>query len=97
MLVAENCTLMLGEDKHTDLTAAYADLGRKRVDLSGTHYGPLKIMLGYASAVTTVQWCFLPYRADQVRFLLGSARSLRLPAILSLLFFVPFSLLISAS
>ena len=26
MLVAENCRLMLGEDKHTDLAAAYADL-----------------------------------------------------------------------
>jgi len=67
MLVAENCTLMLGEDKHTDLAAAYADLGSKRVDLSGMHYGPVKFMLGYAAAGTVVQWCFLPCHADQVR------------------------------
>ena len=46
MLIAESCTLMLGEDKHTDLAAAFADLERKRVDLSGMHYGPLKFMLG---------------------------------------------------
>ncbi|KAL3130969.1 hypothetical protein ABBQ38_000292 [Trebouxia sp. C0009 RCD-2024] len=44
MLVAENCTLLLGEDKHTDLAAAYADLSRKRVDLSGMHYGPVKFL-----------------------------------------------------
>ncbi|DBA82960.1 TPA: hypothetical protein ACH3X1_006739 [Trebouxia sp. C0004] len=66
MLVVENCTLMLGEDKHIDLAAAYADLSRKRVDLSGMHYGPVKFMLGYAAAGTTVQWCFLPDHADQV-------------------------------
>ena len=66
MLVAENCTLMLGEDKHIDLAAAYAYLSRKRVGLSGMHYGPVKFMLGYAAAGTTVQWCFLPDHADQV-------------------------------
>ena len=86
MLVAENCTLMLGEDKHTDLAAAHADLSRKRVDLSGMHYGPVKFMLGYAAAGTTVQWCFLPDRTDQVRFSLVNACCLRLSAILSLLF-----------
>jgi hypothetical protein len=66
MLVAENCTLMLGEDKHTDLAAAYADLSRKRVNLSGMHYGPVKFLLGYAAAGTTVQWCFLPDLTNQV-------------------------------
>ena len=66
MLVAENCTLMLGEDKHMDLAAAYADLSRKRVDLSGMHYGAVKFLLGYAAAGTTVQWCYLPDYADQV-------------------------------
>ena len=66
MLVAENCTLMLGEDKHMDLAAAYADLSRKRVDLSGMHYGAVKFLLGYAAARTTVQWCYLPDYADQV-------------------------------
>jgi len=66
MLVAENCTLMLGEDKHTDLAAAYADLTRKRVNLSGMHYGPVKFLLGYAAAGTTVQWCFLPDHTNQV-------------------------------
>ncbi|DBA97252.1 TPA: hypothetical protein ACH3X1_015000 [Trebouxia sp. C0004] len=39
MLAAESCTLLLGEDKHIDLMAAYEDLNRKRVDLSGMHYG----------------------------------------------------------
>jgi len=69
MLVAENCTLLLGEDKHSDLAAAYQDLNRKRVDLSGLHYGPLKCMLGYVAAETTVQWCFIPSHADQVKHL----------------------------
>ena len=45
MLVAENCTLMLGEDQHTNLAAAYAYVSRKRVDLSGMHYGPVKFLL----------------------------------------------------
>ena len=58
---------MLGGDKHTDLAAAYEDLGSKRVDLSGMHYGPVTFMLGYAAAGTVVQWCFLPCCADQVR------------------------------
>ncbi|DBA92527.1 TPA: hypothetical protein ACH3X1_002758 [Trebouxia sp. C0004] len=53
MLAAESCTLLLGEDKHIDLMAAYKDLNRKRVDLSGMHYGPLKVMLGYLAAGTT--------------------------------------------
>ncbi|DBA96667.1 TPA: hypothetical protein ACH3X1_015522 [Trebouxia sp. C0004] len=45
MLAAESCTLLLGEDKHIDLLAAYEDLNRKRVDLSGMHYGPLKVAM----------------------------------------------------
>ena len=49
MLIAEKCLLMLGEDKHTDLAAAFADLQKKRVDLSGMHYGPLRFLLGYAA------------------------------------------------
>ncbi len=69
MLVAEGCTLMLGEDKHTDLAAAFTDLESKRVDLSGMHYGPVNFLLGYAAAGTTIQWCFLPRHADQVRSL----------------------------
>ncbi len=69
MLVAEGCTLVLGEDKHTDLAAAFTELERKRVDLSGMHYGPVNFLLGYAAAGTTIQWCFLPCRADQVRSL----------------------------
>ena len=69
MLVAESCTLLLGKDKHTDLMAAYEGLNRKRVDLSGMHYGPLKCMLGYVAAGTTVQWCFIPCHADQVSLL----------------------------
>lgn len=66
MLVAESCTLLLGQDKHTDLAAAYEDLDKKRVDLSGMHYGPLKFMLGYVAAETTFQWCFIPSSPDQV-------------------------------
>jgi hypothetical protein len=69
MLIAESCMLLLGEDKHSDLAAAYEDLRRKRVSFSGLHYGPLKFMLGYVAAGTTVQWCFIPSHADQVRLL----------------------------
>lgn len=72
MLIAEKCLLMLGEDKHTDLAAAFADLEKKRVDLSGMHYGPLRFLLGYAAAGTAVQWCFLPSRTDQARPLFWS-------------------------
>ena len=43
MLVASNCTLMLEEDKLTNLAAAYANIGRKRDDLSGMQYGPIKL------------------------------------------------------
>jgi hypothetical protein len=92
MLIAENCTLMLGEDKHIDLAAAYADLGRKRVDLSGMHYGPLKFMLGYAAAGTAVQWCFLPCRADEVRSLLFKCFFMKSLAILASADFVPSNL-----
>ena len=53
MLVADNCTLLLGEDRHTDLAAAYETVGSKRVDLSGMHYGPLESMLGYAAMVSS--------------------------------------------
>ncbi|KAL3130715.1 hypothetical protein ABBQ38_000064 [Trebouxia sp. C0009 RCD-2024] len=77
MLVADNCTLMLGEDMHTDLAAAYAALSRKRVDLSGMHYGPVKFMLGYAPAGTTVQWCFLPEKADQPVQVMGDRLDVR--------------------
>lgn len=69
MLVADSCMLLLGEDKHTDLMAAYEDLNRKKVDLSGMHYGPLKFMLGYVAAGTTVQWCSIPCHANQVSLL----------------------------
>ena len=72
MLIAEKCLLMLGEDKHTDLAAAFADLEKKRVDLSGMHYGPLRFLLGYAAAGTAVQWCFIPSHVDQVRLLVLS-------------------------
>lgn len=75
MLIAESCTLMLGEDKHTDLAAAFADLERKRVDLSGMYYGPLKFMLGYAAGGTVLQWCFLPCHADQVGILCCSGET----------------------
>ncbi|DBB14133.1 TPA: hypothetical protein ACH3X3_001085 [Trebouxia sp. C0006] len=78
MLVAENCTLMLGEDKHTDLAAAYADLSRKRVNLSGMHYGPVKFLLGYAAAGTTVQWCFLPDHTNQPVQVMGDRLDLRI-------------------
>lgn len=67
MLVEQDCTLMLGEDRHTDLAAAFAELERKRVDLSGMQYGSLTFMLGYAAAGTAMQWCFLPCHKDQVR------------------------------
>ena len=67
MLAAECCALLLGEDKHSDLGAAYDALSRKRVDLTGMHYGTVKFLLGYAAAGTTLRWCFLPGNTNQVR------------------------------
>ncbi|KAL0029076.1 hypothetical protein WJX77_004794 [Trebouxia sp. C0004] len=52
-------------------------LSRKRVDLSGMHYGPVKFMLGYAAAGTTVQWCFLPDHADQPVQVMGDRLDVR--------------------
>ncbi|KAL3130737.1 hypothetical protein ABBQ38_000083 [Trebouxia sp. C0009 RCD-2024] len=77
MLIAEKCVLMLGEDKHTDLAAAFVDLEKTRVDLSGMHYGPLRFLLGYAAAGTAVQWCLLPSHADQPVEVLGRRLDLR--------------------
>ncbi|DBB03176.1 TPA: hypothetical protein ACH3X1_013344 [Trebouxia sp. C0004] len=68
---------MFGEDKHTDLAAAFADLEKKRVNLSGMHYGPLRFILGYAAAGTAVQWCFLPSHVDQRVEVMGNKLDLR--------------------
>lgn len=39
----------------------------KRVGFSGIHCGPLKLMLGYTAAETSVQWCCIPCHAGQMR------------------------------
>ncbi len=70
MLVAQRCTLLLGEDKYTNLQAAVTDLERKRVNLSDMHYGPVRFLLGYAAAGTMVRWYYLPSSEDQVMSLM---------------------------
>ena len=55
---------MLEEDKLTNLAAAYANIGRKRDDLSRPvqiwhAVWSNQIMLGFAAAGTVLQWRFL--------------------------------------
>lgn len=61
MLVSENCTLLLGEDKHTNMQILK---GSEWIFLACTM---VKFLSGYAAAETSVQRCFLPCQADQVR------------------------------
>ena len=68
MVIVSSCTLLLGEDKHANLAAAFQDLQSKRVDLSSRHYKDVTFLLAYAAAETSFQWFFLPQLADQLCF-----------------------------
>ena len=69
MVIVSSCTLLLGEDKHATLAAAFQDLQSKRIDLSARLYKDVTFLLGYVAAETNFQWLFLPQLAEQVRFL----------------------------
>ncbi|KAK9828229.1 hypothetical protein WJX74_004567 [Apatococcus lobatus] len=71
MVIVSSCTLLLGEDKHANLAAAFQDLLSKRVDLSSRHYKDVTFLLAYAAAQTSFQWFFLPQLADQAPITLG--------------------------
>ena len=66
MVIVSKCTLLLGEDKHSDLEAAFKDLREKRADLCSLHYQNVTFLMGYAAAGASFQWCFLPGVAQQV-------------------------------
>ena len=70
MIVVDNCTLLLGEDKCQDIQQAFADLDSKRVSLCRLHYQGLPFLLGYAAAGTRWQWCILPANANEASALL---------------------------
>ena len=75
MVVVSSCTVLLGEDKHTDFAAALRDLQNKRIDLLPRHYKDVTFLLGYAAARTRFRWYFLPQQASQVGFLIiGNTR-----------------------
>ncbi|KAK9836706.1 hypothetical protein WJX74_006469 [Apatococcus lobatus] len=71
MVIVSSCTLLLGEDKHANLAAAFQDLQSKRVDLSSRHYKDVTFLLAYAAAETSFQWFFLPQLAEQAPITLG--------------------------
>ena len=71
MVIVSKCTLLLGEDKHSDLEAAFKDLREKRADLCSLHYQNVTFLMGYAAAGASFQWCFLPGVAQQVSLSAG--------------------------
>lgn len=72
MVIVKKCTLLLGEDKHEDLQAAFDDLERKRATLMRVHYRDVRFLIGYAAAGTSFQWCFMHAEAHKVHSLSGN-------------------------
>ncbi len=70
VVIVDNCTLILGESKLTDTTAAVADLASKRIPISPMHYGHVKFLLGFAAAGRLYQWLWLPGAADEASLVL---------------------------
>ena len=55
IVIMNECTLLIGEDKVVDLKLAIKDLQGKRMELNGLHYGPVRFTLAYAAAGTRLQ------------------------------------------
>lgn len=66
MIVANRCTLLVGEDKHQNLEDAVSDLKLKRVSILPLHYGEVSFLLGYVAGGTRFQWVFMPGQKEQV-------------------------------
>ena len=59
IVVMNQCTLLLGEDKVGDIKLAMKDLERKRRPLHALHYGDVRFLLAYAAAGTEFQWLWM--------------------------------------
>ena len=59
IVVMNQCTLLLGEDKVADIKLAMKDLERKRRPLHALHYGDVRFLLAYAAAGTEYQWLWI--------------------------------------
>ena len=59
LVIAFDCTFLVGEDKALKLSDAEVDLRDKLRPLSPVFYGPVMFMLGYMAAGTTFQWVYL--------------------------------------
>lgn len=57
LIISNNCTLMVGEDKEKqNMSAAIDDLKSKLKGLHPGHYGPVKFLLAYTAAGLAVQF-----------------------------------------
>lgn len=74
MVIVNKATLLLGEDRHEDLEAAFRELRSKRTTLLRTHYRDVRFLMGYAAAGTYFQWCFLHATHDKVSSWTGVSR-----------------------
>ena len=59
LIIASDCTFLVGEDKALKLPDAEVDLRVKLRPLSPVFYGPVMFMLGYMAAGTAFQWVYL--------------------------------------
>ena len=59
IVVMNQCTLLLGEDRAADIKLAMKDLERKRRPLHALHYGHVRFLLAYAAAGTEYQWLWM--------------------------------------
>lgn len=66
MIAVNMLTLLLAEDKHASLQAAFGDLQKKHIDLCKLHYQGLPFLMGYAAAGVKFQWCILPANVHEV-------------------------------
>ncbi|KAG0591420.1 hypothetical protein KC19_1G174800 [Ceratodon purpureus] len=59
MVVASNCTFLVGEDKKSILRHALLDVMGKVQPISQVFYGPVRFMLGYVAAGKEFQWLYI--------------------------------------
>jgi len=52
LVIASNCTFLIGEDKKSSLGLAWQDLIKKACPLPSLFYGEVQFILGYAAAGT---------------------------------------------
>lgn len=59
LVIASDCTFLVGEDERDRLCDAEVDLQRKLMPLSQVFYGEVSCIMGYEAADTKFQWVYL--------------------------------------